>query len=104
MMVRESRLPDPGFLFFLTHRDIGQLLFRRSTRLVRLLKRRKRLLPIQIQFEYPKVNFGVQQPIEENENTKQQPFSAMLYGMPVCQGRTEGRACVIQTIAEAQQI
>ena len=28
----------------------------------------------------------------------------MLYGMPVCQCRVEGRACVIQSITEAQQI
>ena len=69
MMVRESRLPDPGLLFFLTHREIGQLLVCRSAKLVRLSKHRKRLLPIKTQFEYPKVNFGVPQPMEEN-NTK----------------------------------
>ena len=104
MMVGESRLPDPGLIFFLTHREIGQLLVCRSTKLVRLSKRRKRLLPIKIQFEYPKVNFGVPQSIEENEHTQEQPSSAMLYGMPVCQGRAEGRACVIKSIEEAQQI
>ena len=99
MMVRESRLPYQELLFFLTHREIGQLLFCHSTRLVKLSKRRKRLLPIKAQFEYPKVNFGAPQPIEENKHEKQQqPTSAVLYGMPVCQGRAEGRACVIQSI------
>ena len=104
MMVRESRLPEPDLLFFLTHREIGELIKHRSSKLVRLSKRRRRILPEMNKFRYPKVNFGLPQPIKEDRLKSQKLGNFTLQGMPVGRGRAEGRACVINSITEAGRI
>ena len=45
LMVSESRLPEQELLFFLTHREIGDLIDSRSATLIRLAKRRRRIFP-----------------------------------------------------------
>ena len=103
-MVQESRLPEPDLMFFLTHREIGELLHNRSARLVRLAKRRKRVFPERNKITYPQINFGLPQPIKtENEEHHLQP-SFTLQGMPVCRGKAEGKARVIKSLKDADEL
>ena len=104
LMVKESRLPQPELLFFLTHREIGELIKLRSIQLVRLSKRRQRLLPEMDKITYSKINIGQPQPIQGVESTRQSLSNVYLQGMPVCRGKAEGRACVIESINDAYQL
>ena len=103
-MVQESRLPDPDLMFFLTHREIGQLIQNRSARLVRLAKRRKRVFPERNKIMYPQVNFGLPQPMKTNIEEHHSQPSFTLQGMPVCRGKAEGNARVIKSLKDADEI
>ena len=106
IMVSESRLPEPELLFFLTHREIGKLIRNRSTKLVHLAKRRKKILPEMNKIKYPRVNFGVPKQIKQDSQTgeRQTRTQFTLLGTPVCRGKVEGRACVVKSVQEANQI
>ena len=104
MMVSESRLPEQMLLFFLTHREIGELLQHRSAKLVRLARRRKRVLPEMNQIKYPEINFGLPKPIKEQNLNKEISSFLSLQGMPVCRGKAEGRACVVKVFQDANQL
>ena len=104
MMVREGRLPDEKLLFFLTHREIGILLEHRSTRLIRLARRRMKLVPEMHKTKYEKINLGIPKPIKDTVNKPDNKTSFTLIGMPVCRGKTEGRACVIRNLEDGDQI
>ena len=103
LMVRESRLPDTNLLFFLTHAEIGDLIDQRSAKLVRLAKRRLKTFPRMNEVKFPKVNFGIPQPIQ-NVTQDSMPPVFTLHGMPVCQGKATGRACVIKSLHDAHDI
>ena len=62
-MVSECRLPETSLLFFLTHREIGELLENRSVKLVRLARRRRRIFPERDKIAFPKVSIGCPQPV-----------------------------------------
>ena len=104
LMVCENRLPEQELLFFLTHREIGELIESRSASLIRLAKRRKRIFPSRYKYTFPKVSFGYPQPLQMEEKVLDCPPSFTLYDMPVCRGRVEGRACVINTLDDVSKI
>ena len=103
IMVREGRLPDQRLLFFMTHREIGILIRNRPVRLIRLAKRRMRLFPEMNKTKYEKINIGLPRQIEI-KRAPVPPAQFELTGMPVCRGKTSGRACVVQTLDDADQI
>ena len=103
LMVRESRLPDPKLLFFLTHAEIGELIEQRSTKLLKLAKRRMKVFPEMMETRFPKINIGLPKPLKK---VNEEQFSAVftLHGMPVSRGKANGRACVIKSLQDAGQI
>ncbi|MEW8547432.1 MAG: PEP-utilizing enzyme, partial [Candidatus Thiodiazotropha sp.] len=102
-MVRESRLPDPKLLFFLTHSEIGTLLENRSANLIRLAKRRMRVYQKMNETSFSKINIGLPEPIRKIDQIGSSSVS-ILQGMPVCRGKAKGRACVIKVLEDAHQI
>ena len=104
LMVQETRLPEPELLFFLTHREIGEILRTRSDRLVRLAKRRKRVFPERNKITYPKISFGLPRPIKTEDQKHDIQPSVTLQGMPVCRGKVEGKARVIKSLADTKDI
>ena len=103
MMVREGSLPDERLLFFLTHIEIGIVIQHRPVKLIRLAKRRMRLFPDMNKIKFEKINIGLPRPIQvKTEHAKSAQFQ--LNGTPVCRGKTSGRACVVQTLEDADQI
>ena len=104
LMVSESRLPEPELLFFLTHREIGELIKFRCVKLVRLSKRRKSLFPEMNKFSYSKINIGRPKPLQDAKSNYQNLTTISLQGMPVCRGKAEGRACVIESLDDADRI
>ena len=103
LMVREGRLPDQRLLFFMTHREIGILIRNRPVRVIRLAKRRMRLFPEINKIKYRKINIGLPRQIEIKRE-QVPPAQFELTGMPVCRGKTSGRACVVQALDDADQI
>ena len=104
LMIRESRLPDPNLLFFLTHAEIGDLLNSRSAKLVRLAKRRMKVYPTMQTIRFPKINMGLPQAIQKKTEDIEKPAQLILHGMPVCRGIAKGRTCVIKSLENAYQI
>lgn len=103
LMVRESRIPEPKLLFFLTHSEIGKLLERRSANVIRLAKRRMRVYPKMNDTKFSKINIGLPEPIRR-ENQTLIASDSILQGMPVCRGKAKGRACVIKSLEDAHKI
>ena len=104
LMVSESRLPERDLLFFLTHREIGELIRVRSIKLVRISKKRKSILPQMNDIRYPKINIGLPHPIQDMKPDYNRIPNAKLHGMPVCRRKVEGRACVIESINDADKL
>ena len=103
LMVRENRLPDQKLLFFLTHAEIGELILRRPTGLVKLAKRRMKVFPEMMETRFPKINIGLPKPLK-NIAEEEIPAVFILHGMPVSRGKTKGRACVIKSLHDAGHI
>ena len=104
LMVKESRLPEQELLFFLTHKEIGELLESRSAELIRLAKRRKRIFPKRNEIVFQKINIGYPQHVKDIKKELNIPTSFTLQGMPVCRGKAEGRACVIKSLQDVGQL
>ena len=104
LMVNESRLPDSELLFFLTHSEIDELIESRSAKLVRLAKRRLKIYPKMNDMYFQKINIGLPQPICDRAGLPMDLSDSTLYGMPVCLGKTIGRACVLTSQKDADQI
>ena len=104
LLVKESRLPEPELLFFLTHVEIGKLIEHRSARLVRLAKKRKRLQPKMYKIRYPKINIGMPQPMQSEKPNYQHCSVFTMHGVPVSQGRIEGRAYLVNSLADKDKL
>lgn len=103
-MEQEGRLPEKELLFFLTHREIGQLLETRSPKLLTKAKRRRKLLPKLMTLSFPKYSIGVPKPKEQESFEEQRKLTFTLTGMPICKGRVTGKARVVKTLEEANSI
>nr|XP_022308655.1 uncharacterized protein LOC111114583 [Crassostrea virginica]XP_022308656.1 uncharacterized protein LOC111114583 [Crassostrea virginica]XP_022308657.1 uncharacterized protein LOC111114583 [Crassostrea virginica] len=103
-MCEEGRLPEKDLLFFLTHREIGQLLETRSPKLLTRARCRKKLLPKLMKLKFPKYSVGSPKPHVEENFEEQRKASFTLSGMPICKGRVTGKARVVKTLEEANAI
>ena len=104
LMVRESRLPEPDLLFFLTHAEIGDLLYSRSAKLIRLAKRRMKVYPVMQTIRFDKINIGLPRAVQDENKEMEKPAQLILHGMPVCRGTAKGTVCVIKSLGNAYQI
>ncbi|XP_052245501.1 putative phosphoenolpyruvate synthase isoform X2 [Dreissena polymorpha] len=103
MLFLEGRLPERELMFYLTHREIGELIQTRSARLVTKAVRRRRLQPVQSELEFPRISVGRPVPIER-KSLEQRQATFTLKGMPVSRGCVQGTARVIRSLTEADQI
>ena len=104
IMVSECRLPETSLLFFLTHREIGELLENRSVKLIRLARRRRRIFPERDKIAFPKVSIGCPLPVQKTEHVPLQTAFFTLKGMPVSRGKAEGRACIVKSLQDTSQL
>jgi len=107
MMVRESRLPDTDLIYFLTHREIGQVLNTGSGRLIARAQRRRQLLSKQMSYRFPRTFTGHPKPIQDDEvanNFDHSSSTLKVTGLPVSQGEIRGKACVVTSLEEASEI
>ncbi|XP_052812980.1 uncharacterized phosphotransferase YvkC-like isoform X2 [Mya arenaria] len=103
MLFMEGLLPDRELMFFLRHIEIGQLIETCSARLVTKAVRRRRILPVQNEMNFPRICVGRPTPIQVQEEEERKP-TFTLKGMPVSQGSVQGRARVVKSLHDADQI
>jgi pyruvate,water dikinase len=106
LMVNDSRLPDTDLIYFLTLREIRQVLETRSARIIARAQRRRQLYPVQMEAKYPRIFRGHPKPIEEVEfdGSTVHNSSLKLTGLPVSQGEVRGKARVVTSLDKASEI
>jgi pyruvate,water dikinase len=106
LMVNEGFLPDTDLIYFLTLREIRQVLETRSGRLITRAQRRRQLYPKQMAAKFPRIFRGHPKPIEdyEEDGSNDHNSSLKLTGLPVSHGEVRGKARVVTSLEEAHEI
>ncbi|XP_070162550.1 rifampicin phosphotransferase-like isoform X2 [Polyergus mexicanus] len=105
LMVAESYIPDENLIFFLTHQEIGQLLNKHNSLLVRKALHRKKIYQQVAKFEYPEFSVGMPIPIQiRTLDTSFYEGCTKIEGTSICDGSVLSRACVITDLSEATNI
>jgi pyruvate,water dikinase len=106
LMVNEGFLPDTDLIYFLTVREIRQVLETRSGRLIARAQRRRQLYPKQMAAKFPRIFRGRPKCVEEVEvrGSTDHNSSLKLAGLPVSHGEVRGKARVVTSLEEASEI
>ncbi|XP_014672894.1 PREDICTED: putative phosphoenolpyruvate synthase isoform X1 [Priapulus caudatus] len=103
LLVHTGRLPDTELIFFMTNREIGQLIKNPSARLLNKAMRRRKLMPTLMNFQFPEINTGYPMPIEDDQPAELS-LSTHLEGMPVSQGVIRAKCRVVTSLEGADSI
>jgi len=101
LMVEQNLLMDEDCIFFLTHSEIGKLINENETSLIKKALARRVLFNEQKMLRFPEISIGYPQPIEATEID---PNQKVLKGVPVSRGISYGKARVIKSVEDAQQL
>lgn len=96
-LAEEGFLQDADAVFFLTHRELGELLHGRRE-LADLAVRRRRVLDYQMPLRFPQLFKGKPEPYDRMAEGADHDA---LVGKPVSRGRVTGRARVVETLRDA---
>lgn len=99
MLVADGLLADEDSIYFLTHKEIGQLL-EGETRLKRKALSRRTLFNESEDLSFDDVYVGKPQPISAEADSDGQGFK----GIPVCRGKIYGRARVVKNVSDAEKL
>ena len=99
LLVRDGLLPDEDLIYFLTHAEIGRLLDGESELCRRALSRRA-VFPEAEELSYPDVSLGKPRPLDPAAFAS----GEAICGVPVSRGRVVGRARVVHSVADAEQL
>lgn len=104
-MQMQGYLPEYTLIFFLTHREIGEILLEksRSAHLINKAIRRRRLFPEWKKIRFDEFQWGVIKPKIEIP-LKVDESDVKVVGTPVCEGIVTGRACVVRSFSEVSKI
>lgn len=104
-MQKDGCLPETNLIFYLTHREIGQVLNQNHMRsyLISKAMRRRRFYSEWKKLEFDEFNWGMIKPKTRN-NAVSADKSKTVQGTPVHEGTVTGRACVVKTFAEVSKI
>ncbi len=101
-LVNDGLLDDTDQVFFLTHEEIGQLIRdRQHTWRIKANKRRV-ILPELDKLIFEEISYGIPEPLEREAEIE--IHEGQLKGTPVSSGVVEGRARIIHSLAEAEQL
>ncbi len=102
MLVNAGLLQDPDLIFFLTHREIGNLLEGNGIKEFENTACKRRALFKELQqLSFPDLTFGI--PVPE-ERDRQRPEAGTLTGIPVSRGITEGKVRLVHSLSEARSL
>ncbi|MDR2980202.1 MAG: hypothetical protein LBV02_07175 [Bacteroidales bacterium] len=102
LMVKENIWQDPSLIFFLQHDEIGKLVNDSDNALVKKALQRKRVYEEQKELIFDDVYYGKPEPIVIELHSGDDSF--VLQGTPISRGKARGRARVVKTIDDANQL
>ncbi|KAJ8956354.1 hypothetical protein NQ318_015092 [Aromia moschata] len=105
-MVQQGLLPSPTLIYHLTHYEIGQVIQTRNPRLITNILGRSRgkgFIRSGRNSDSQRLCSAYRFPKKEDEIAVT-PGDLVCKGTPVCMGTVTGRACVIQTLDEIDQL
>ncbi len=101
-LVEEHLIPDHDLVYFLTHKELGDLIFNKNNKLVAKAQIRKKLFAQQRSLQFPEIVKGKPEPIlisnEEKENITE------IKGTPVSHGVVRGKVRIVKSIEDAEKI
>jgi pyruvate,water dikinase len=101
-MVEAELLPEADLIYFLTHREVGQLVFARDLSLVSRARARRRIHELQGALQFADISVGEPEPMDPMEGVS---FAdGVLQGRPASHGLVEGTARVVLTAQEAASV
>jgi pyruvate,water dikinase len=101
-LVEAGALPEQDLIYFLSHEEIGELIFERKAKLIKKAVRRRRLLDEQMEVRFNEVSIGRPKPIRfEGAGAEN---GMILSGAPISRGEVTGTARVVKTIADAKKL
>lgn len=102
MLVQQGALPEQDLIYFLTHRELGDLIFHKNPLYVKKSSIRRRLLAEQEQLRFDHVYQGQPKPIDITHELEK--TGAQLQGTPLSRGKVMGLARVIDSLEDAKQL
>ena len=99
LMVKRGLLTDEDQLFFLQHKEIGELLHSGDKqKWISIANERRMIYPELQQMSFADVSFGIPVP-EEADNERE---NSELQGVPVSRGKVEGRVRLVSSMDDAR--
>ena len=98
-LVAQGLLDDTDQIYFLTREEIGQLIEDRDPAWKSKSSKRRAQLPETAKLEFPLMNIGIPEPLEEEETII--ITGNQMKGIPVSTGVVEARARIVNTLEEA---
>ncbi len=99
LLTEKGLLPDEDAIYFLTHEEIGRLLGGEHT-LAKTARARRAIFPEAEELVYPDVAIGAPKPLDMSDSVEGESLS----GVPVSRGRVLGRARIVKTVEDAEQL
>ncbi|KAI4453473.1 phosphoenolpyruvate synthase-related [Holotrichia oblita] len=102
MLVKEGALPDEDLIFFLTHKEIGALIYDKDFKLIKKALQRRRLLDEQSALSFDEVYNG--KPKASCLTLDGGEQQGVLNGAPISRGVVRGAARVVKSPADAAEL
>ncbi|QQO10275.1 PEP/pyruvate-binding domain-containing protein [Breznakiella homolactica] len=102
MMVEAGALPERDLIYFLSHKEIGELIFQRRAKLIKKAIQRRRLLDEQMEVQFEEYYVG--RPVPVAVESVQTENGMVLSGAPISRGETKGQARVVKSVEDAREL
>jgi rifampicin phosphotransferase len=98
-LVEHGLLDDTDQIYFLTREEIRRLIADRDPAWKTKANKRRRQLPETAKLQFPLMNVGIPEPLEEEEVVA--TAGSQIRGIPVSRGTVKARARIVNSVAEA---
>ncbi len=98
LLVRAGLLTDEDQIFFLQHREIGELIESQDKKWISVANERRSIFPEYQKMSFADVSFGIPVPVETNKEM----MNGDLTGVPVSRGMVKGRVRLVRSMDEAR--
>ena len=102
MLVENGALPEEDLIYFLTHRELGHLIFHKDPLYVKKASIRRRLLKEQANLRFNHIYVGEPKPIDMTQSFS--GMGAKLQGTSLSRGKVVGTARVIESMDDARKL
>ena len=103
-MVEMGNIPDQDLIFFMTPEEIETLAYSKNPKIIFKALRRRKIFTKFDNIKFPELCQGLPQPVKEEPIVRSGDKSFTMTGIAVGCGSIKGKARVVKTLAEANQI